>query len=564
MTKTSLRLALLAASIAAGFPAVPAFSQTIPPDAGQTLRELARPQPVAPRAAPSLMVPADADAKADTSQRFTVTSVAIEGNRLIATADLQPLVDTVIGREATLEELRQAARRITALYRERGFVVARAYVPAQALKDGVVRVTVLEGSLNSTTVQNKTIVRQDRLDAIAAAQQLEGQAIQSATMDRELLLMSDMPAVGAVSGYLKPGQAVGTSDLIVSADPGKPYEGDVSLDNYGNRYTGQTRLNGHLDVNSPLHLGDRLSLRGTVTEEKLLYGRVAYDLPVNSNGLRAGAAVSSSHYELGREFSGLDASGTATTAGVFASYPLLRGLNANVWLAGSLDYRKLKDKIESTSTQTDKNATAATVEAYGDLSDAWFDGALGGWLGGAYSTWHLTGVAGSLHIDSAQAQAIDAAGPQARGSYQKLQASLTRLQGITQRTSLLVALSGQAASKNLDSSEKWVLGGVYGIRAYPQGEGVGDQGWMANVELRQEISRGVQASAFYDAGGVTFNHDAYAAGANSQTLRGYGVALGGAWNGFNAKATIAWRDGQRAVTAPDHSPRLWLTAGWAF
>lgn len=548
------RLGVMALALAA---ALPAFGQSSIPNAGQTLRELQQQAPAAPQPArASLSVPADADTRADAGQSFLVKSVRIEGNVRIAGRDLQPLVAGLAGRQASLGELRAAAARITALYRERGFVVARGFVPAQEIQDGVVLITVLEGSLNSSTVQNGSAVKTPVLEAVVKAQQLEGKIIESARTDRELLLLADLPAVGAVNGKLKPGNAVGTSDLLIDVAAGKLREGDVSLDNYGNRYTGQTRLNGHVDINSPLGLGDRLSLRGTVTEENLLYGRVTYDLPVNSNGWRAGVAASSSRYDLGREFASLDAQGTANTLGLYSSYPVLRGLNANVWVSAALDARKLKDQIRSTNVDTRKSATAGTFDVYGDLADA-----LGG---GAYNTWHATVVAGSLDIDTAAAQSADQAGPRTSGNYRKFELAATRLQAITGQTSAYASLSTQWASKNLDSSEKFVLGGIYGVRAYPQGEGVGDAGLLASAELRHDFTSGLQGSVFYDYGHVRFNENAFAAGANSTTLKGYGVTFGARYGAFNVKATLAWRGAQAALTAPDHSPRAWLMGGWSF
>ncbi|MES2743596.1 MAG: ShlB/FhaC/HecB family hemolysin secretion/activation protein [Pseudomonadota bacterium] len=535
----------------------PAFGQTTPPDAGRSLRDL-QPAPgqLPPRPSTSLAVPADADPQADPGQRFPVQQVRIEGNRGIALEELTPLVAGLAGRDASLGELRQAAGRITALYRQRGFVVARAFVPAQEMQDGVVRIAVLEGSLHATTVVNGSIVHTPVLEGFVAAQRLEGKIIESARTDRELLLLADLPALGAVNGNLKPGREVGSSDLFITVDPGKPYEGNVALDNYGNRYTGQTRLSGSLDINSPARIGDRLSLRGTVTDEQLLYGQVAYDLPVNRNGWRAGATLSASRYDLGQEFSELDASGRARTAGLFSTYPALRGLNANVWLRGQLDYRKLKDEVGATAADTHKTATVALLEAYGDLADPWF--------GGAYNTWRAGFTSGELDIDTADALAYDRAGPRAQGSYQKYELAATRLQAITPRTSVYAALAAQWAGKNLDSSEKFVLGGMYGVRAYPQGEGVGDSGYLANLELRHNVTAAVEAILFYDHGHVRFNHDPFANGPNEATLKGYGASVGARHQGFNLKATLAWRNGAASQTAPDHSPRLWLLASRSF
>jgi hemolysin activation/secretion protein len=498
-----------------------AFGQSVvpPPDAGQVLRDLRAPlQGPAPGSA-TLTVPPETAPAADNGERFAVRRIQISGATQIDEARLRPLVASLEGTETTLGGLRQAAQRITQYYRERGFIVARAYVPAQQIAEGSVRIEVLESELDAVNFDNRSLVRTDVLAASVQAQQLRGKPVAADAMDRTLLLLSDLPGVGNVGGNLRPGDRVGTSDLLVNADPDKAVEGELSADTYGNRYTGQNRVSGRVTVNSPRGVGDRLDLRATVSDEKLLSGRVAYDTPLNGDGLRAGVALSSTRYELGKEFARLDASGTARTASAYASWPLLRGLDRNVWLAGSLEYRQLRDKVELTGSDTEKNAKVATLEAYGDLTDSF--------AGGGYNSWRVAGSAGRLEIETPFAVAFDAAGASTAGSYRKLQVNASRLQALPAKFTLAVLGSGQVASKNLDSSEKFVLGGAYGVRAYPQGEGVGDDGWLLNVELRREIAAGVQAVAFYDAGGTRFSHDAYAAGRNHQTLRGYGVGLHG-------------------------------------
>ncbi len=551
------RTAPLSAAAAALALTLPASAQTTPPpDAGQTLRELQRPVPPPQGSATTLQVPAEGSAAADPGQRFAVQAVRIEGATRLPVDELQALVADLVGRQASLGELRQAAQRITRRYRERGFVVARAYLPAQEIRDGTVVIVVLEGTLGATSIDNRSAVSRETLAGVLRAQRLAGRTIEGAATDRALLLMADLPAVGPVSGSLKPGERVGTSDLAVTAEAGRRVEGDVSLDNHGNRYTGQNRLNARVDFNSPSGVGDRLGLRTTLSDEKLLFGRLAYDTPVNSDGLRAGVALSASRYQLGREFAALDASGTARTAGAYGSWPWLRGLNANVWLTGALEYRQLRDEVRSTLTSNEKSTRAATFEAYGDLADS-----LGA---GGYSSWRVTGTIGSLRIATPAAFAADQAGPQAAGRYAKLQAGASRLQGLTDRLLMAVSAAGQLASRNLDSSEKFGLGGAYGVRAYPQGEGIGDEGWLVNVELRGRLTSLLQANLFYDAGGVRFSDRPYAATANRQTLRGHGVGLNADWNAFNLRASIAWRDGTAPVTAPDRSPRFWLTAGWRY
>lgn len=555
--RSALTPVRLAAAIAAALLGLPVAAQPVVPDAGQVLRDMRQPPTQPPRGGATLSVPADADASADVGQRFSVRTIRVEGVSQLEPGEVQALVAPLEGTQASLGELRQAAQRITRLYRGRGFIVARAFLPAQQVVEGVVTIRVLESSLNATSFDNRSVVDEAVLRSVVEAQDLLHKPILAAATDRTLLLLADLPAVGNVSGNLKPGQEVGTSDLVIDVEPGKSVEGDASLDNHGNRYTGERRLNGHVTFNSPRRNGDRLDLRATVTDEQLISGRAAYDLPLNNDGLRGGLALSASRYELAQEFARLDAYGTARAITAYGSWPLVRGLVRNVWLSGSLEHRELRDVVRSTASDTDKQAQAATLEAYGDQADAL--------AGGGYTTWRVGATAGRLHIDTPAAQLLDAAGPKAAGGYAKLQLGVSRLQTITPDVSLALSASGQTASKNLDSSEKFVVGGAYGVRAYPQGEGAGDQGWLASVELRRPLGANLQGSVFYDAGGVRFNKAPFAAGRNSQTLRGWGLGLTGQWSqGAFVRASLAWRDGDAPVTAPDRSPRLWLAAGWRF
>ncbi|MEH3105096.1 MAG: ShlB/FhaC/HecB family hemolysin secretion/activation protein [Sphingomonas phyllosphaerae] len=540
------------------FFASPAAAQVTPPDAGQTLRETRPVMPVSPRpvAVPTITIPAEKDAAADPSQRLTVSSIRIEGNVHLPTAELHALVADLEGREQSLGELRAGVRRITSHYRERGYIVARAFVPAQEIDGGVVVVRVLEGQLNGASVVNRTLVKTGVLQRVLDAQHLKGKVITSATTDRGLLLLADLPGVGKVAGKLHPGQEVGTSDLIVTAEPGRRAEGSVSVDNYGNRYTGRNRLNGQVQFNSLAGIGDRLSLQGSVTDQALLYGRAAYDLPVGGDGLRLGAAASSSSYELGKEFARLDASGGVKTYGAYALYPLVRGLNRNLWLTGNVEHRDLTDTIRSVKSRTRKGADVATVQVYGDAVDAL--------LGGGYTSFSLSVVGGRLDVRSPGALAIDRAGPRTQGDYAKVTVNVSRLQALTRTTSLALALSAQKASKNLDSSEKFVVGGIYGVRAYPQGEGAGDTGWLADAELRHRLLPGLQLAAFYDIGRVRFSEDAYLAGRNTAVRSGVGASVTGEYGPVTARVTVATRATGPSVTAPDRNPVAWASLGYRF
>src|SRR5262249_61111880 len=92
---------------------------------------------------------------------------------------------------------------------------------------------------------------------------------------------------------------------------------------------------------------------------------------------------------------------------------------------------------------------------------------------------------GKVDIKTATTLAIDDVTAQTNGHFSKWNASALRLQSLGQRLSAFVSLSGQKADKNLDSSEKFFLGGAYGVRAYPTGEAGGGSRHRAYARARQ-------------------------------------------------------------------------------
>ncbi|KEY57731.1 heme/hemopexin transporter protein HuxB [Serratia sp. DD3] len=103
---------------------------------------------------------------------------------------------------------------------------------------------------------------------------------------------------------------------------------------------------------------------------------------------------------------------------------------------------------------------------------------------------------GNLELaDPANAQ-NDSQTARTAGNFSKFNLTALRLQMLSENWSFYSQFSGQLASKNLDSSEQFSLGGVNGVRAYASGEASGDQGWMTNLELRYAITPAWQLKTF--------------------------------------------------------------------
>jgi len=527
----------------------------VPPDAGQTLRELQPPPtPDVPREIPPLTIEDGRESNPASDIRFMIKSVQITGNSKVPTPVLRALVADVVGAEHSLTELHAAVARITNYYRQRGYPVARAYLPAQEIRDGAVTIGIIEGRLDKRVIDNHS-----RLSDARAATYIDhvkdGDVIKSAEIDRSLLLLNETPGVGGSRATLQPGASVGTSELVIAVNPASAFSGDIEADNYGNRYTGQYRLGGTLNINSPLRIGDQVTLNALSSGKDLSYGRVAYQLPVGGDGLRAGAAYFDTRYRLGKDFSVLEAHGTGTGGSAFVVYPFIITQKSNMTGTVSLEERHLTDYADATATVTEKHVYLANLGLSGAHRDT---------LGGSgLSSANLSLALGDLDINSPVARLIDEFSARTNGRYVRLSYGASRLQQLTSSTFMSIALSGQRANKNLDTSEKFSLGGADGVRAYPQGEDIGDEGYMVNLELRQKIAPALQGILFYDAGSVTTNRNPFDPSLpKSRKLAGAGVGVDVRLFGFQTKAALAWRtDGGEPNSIPPsavRTPSAWV------
>lgn len=541
-----------------GLAASAAQAQSLP-GAGELLRDL---RPVVPLVAPGSQglppeSPAGAPSLPDDASvdRFAVNGFRIEGAVAFAPELLADLLQDLLGPERSLATLDQAAARITRFYREHGFLLARAYLPAQRLDQGQVRLLVLEGRLGEIRLDNTS-----RMDSAVLRQRLDrvglGLPLVGTRVERELLLINDLPGV-AVRSALTPGNSVGSTDLEVQVADERQVVGEVSLDNHGNRYTGATHANAALALNNPLGIGDQMQFNAISAGSGFNYGRLAYQLPLGASGATVNLSYAAMAYRVGAEFSRLDASGSARLGTVVLAYPLVRSRRLNVGLQLRLETKRFEDRVGLIDSRRNKRIDAATPTLTVDSAD--------GWLGGGQSRALLGVTLGRLHLDQAAAD-DDQIGHRTAGRFAHGSLQATRVQALGSQWEGLLQLSGQYAAGNLDSAQKFSMGGPYAVRAYPSGEAPADDALMLNVEVRRALGPQGQAFVFADAARGRLNHTPLAAdGANLRNLSGIG--LGARWNlprGFRAQATLAWRTGSAASAEPDKLPRFWLQLANSF
>ena len=540
------------------------------PDSGSVIRETREPfrlPPPSPDLAPRPPEPKPA-LGAQPKLRVKVAAFTFTGNTLIPEDELRPKVQEFVGKELNFEGLNDATTEVRAYYRSRGYFLAQAYLPEQTIRNGVVEITIIEGRWGIIELDRKPATRISTrlLAGILGAHLQQGGIITETGLERPLLLINDLPDA-TVTTELRPSETVGAANLRVNVDPGAgPITGFVDADNHGNRFTGEYRYGFSVNWNQPAEWGDRLTVRGFTTDEHMWYGRVAYDLPVGYWGTRLGVSYSKFDYALGKDFASLMASGEGEITTVYGYHSLVRTRNTNLLLNFGTETKKLIDRVQSVTPTavTEQNIYTYKLGLVGDFRD--------GFLGGGLNAYGVTYTWGNVGT-SAAATGGDTRNTQ--GNFNKWNYDVRRQQRLTDEASLLFSLSGQIASKNLASAEKFSLGGPNGVRAYPVGEATADSGLVTQTELRYIIpgtkilGGELTFLAFFDYGYARINQvPARDPTTNqitdSENIRSFsGSGIGGSLGkegDFLLRIQAAWSyNGEAAQSDPARRvPRVWM------
>lgn len=522
-----------------------------PPDSGTILRQQRQPGVTLPDRLPSdrekesLSPPAT-----DSGVRVLVKGFRFTGGDGIATgAELQELVRDSVGLELGFSDLKIVASMVTNYLREKkGYLLARAYLPKQDITEGIIEIAIISGRIEGKVginIKEPGRIKPSLLEGIAARAIPADSPARLEQIERAVLLINDLPGINSRAS-LEPGAKPGSTRVVINAAEGNIFRGALSGDNYGDRFTGALRTTGQLSTYDPFGFGDQLNL-SFILAERLTQWRAFYALPLGSTCFNWNTSYTGLTYELGKDLKDLNAKGRADSMYTGISYPLVRSRNASIWAGAGFEYMTLEDEANRIET-SDRELPLGEASVSGTFYDTFYGGGL---TSAAIS---LTGGDADLSGNAAN-KTIDDAGPGTHGNFMRANYSLARLQRLTRHIALYGSARGQFASGNLDSSQKFILGGPTGIRAYPVGEAPGDEGHAVTLETRFDLPfmpswATAQFIGFFDTGWIKLHRDTWpgsvtnAGNENDYLLSGCGAGINMGKPGlYNIRAFYAHKIG---------------------
>ena len=492
--------------------------------------------------------------------RLEIKGFRIVGLTVASEAEVKDVLAPFIGPDKRFQDLLDASAALKRELAGRGYFLADVIVPEQKIADGIIELRVLEGRLGKVRLEVDPGVNISRslLESYLGSLE-EGGLIQTSDVERALFQIHDLRGIVATSSFA-PGTTSGAADLTIKVSPGKAIDGNLDFDANGSIYTGLHRTSAGVDGNSLFGFGEFISVRASnAIDGNLRFARASVLVPVGPWGSKIGAAISDLNFRLGTsQFAALKLNGAAYVTSLTAIHPFIRSRNTNLLLIAQSDKREFYDISLASGDENRKKTDVNSLALSGDFRDR-----LGG---GGINVFNIAYTLGELKFGIPTKEAADqaAGGRKTKGLFGKTNLTVTRLQAVADRLALYASYTQQFTNKNLDPSEKFSLGGPNAVRAYPQGEGAGDEGYFGTAELRyrlpleEDLPGSMVLTGFYDFGRSTLikrptTADLTSVPPAALIRRIAGPGFGVNWevpNDWYLRATLAFRDTTRATA--DH------------
>lgn len=487
---------------------------------GEVLKQLEKketaPKPEEPEKAPLIekeKVEDKVKGEIKGEQKILVKGFKIQGATILDEASLDAIIAPYQNKELTLAQINQAADKITAAYRVKGYLTANAFVPAQDIKDGIVVIQITEGKTGIITVtgnQNYTTgFIQGHIEKVRQDPSLKEQ-----TLERALLILNDYPSLN-VNASLKAGTEPGTTDIAIKAADSYPISASLSYDNYGTRTLSKSRATLFIDKGSTITDGDSIKLTGVtgldrIDLNKLSYGRFDYTAPIDYNGTKIGVYYANSLYEAGRDLTPLIIKGKAHIAGIYITNPIIKTTDAILNIKLGFDYKDVYDYILYTQRSED-NIRTANIGLNYDTVDNLFNLSGRNIIGINYyqGIRDIFGGTGKNDINTSRYQAD--------GQFGKYTLDAARIQRLSKYDYIIIKGAGQFSKDALFIAEQFSIGGAGSVRGYNPSSQSGDSGYNITAELQfspilseqaigsQKLGDTIKFALFTDHGGVFRN-----------------------------------------------------------
>ncbi len=438
-------------------------------------------------------------------KKVLIKKISFKGNESVSDKELQRWVKGYVDKELSLDDIYSLCALIDHHYAKKGFFLARAYPPPQAIEDGSLLIEVIEGKLGQIQIVGNKHYSQSFI--LSYFSSLQGKTLCYDQFLRALMLLNENSDLMAGVVFEK-GKEFGYADLIIRVEDKRPMHLYLNGNNYGRDLTTNVRAGGRFDWGNVAAEGDTLSIAEVVgfPVNALYFTDVQYKIPLNSHGLSMQVEYLFSKFKI-EELTSLHLRGESNIGTLKFNQALTRTRALSVDVFSYFDYKQIENYVLGHLTSFDK----LRVLTVGTLIDHFNPSQGRDYL-------NIRFAAGIPNLLGGLAPVSDRSSRKGGGGrFFILNADYDRLQRLPKDFYLYVHASGQLSPSKLTLPEQIYIGGSDTVRGFPLAVALGDSGYYFNIDFRipppfladkqvfhfnKKWKEVVQFNAFLDHGGV--------------------------------------------------------------
>ncbi|WP_261545429.1 ShlB/FhaC/HecB family hemolysin secretion/activation protein, partial [Campylobacter lari] len=431
-----------------------------------------------------------------TKYKFVITNENTSFKKLgIKEEDLQLLISEFSTRKFSLQDLQDISNIIAYYFQVNGYPAATAYVPQQEFEDSI-QINIALGTLGKYIIKNKTTIKDHFIES-KLNERIKGEIISTKLIEDSVYKVNEMYGVQTLAG-LQAGENVGETDVVIEVVPDTKANVLLYADNYGIKSAGDIRAGISMGFNSILNMGDYYNFYLQSSNEKQINYGASYTFFLGN--LKITPSISQGSYSLGGDYKDAGFYGTSRNLGVDFSYPVWINTNSSLYFTSSI-YHKILSDVTLDLLTFDKSSNVGSIG---------LEGLFRGFENNTLSYSAKVSI-GKVYDDGTTIFGdTSKSGGKGFGWFRKLNASVNNYYSINEYITHTLNINYQKVLGNfeLDSSESSSLGGAYGVRAYDNGEGDGDNTIVANFGIRINIpNTNFYFTPFYDVGYAWYEKD---------------------------------------------------------
>lgn len=188
---------------------------------------------------------------------FDIKQIQIVGNSLLENKILAKTVGRYDNRCLGKNGVNQLMQEITSLYMTAGYITSRTYIPAQDLRSGILKLTVVEGFVEGVSINGNS--EQDRRKLWWAMPSKWEKHLRLPEIEQG---MDQIGRVRSANTTMKiwPGEEPGSSHVQIMSTVDNEYRGEIEYNNDGNDDTGRQQFRFGFEADNLIGINDTTSI----------------------------------------------------------------------------------------------------------------------------------------------------------------------------------------------------------------------------------------------------------------------------------------------------------------